>query len=242
VAELSALVQRQLRSQLQAFTERTEQHLRTLLSDSSDMVEDDLVLMDGTSQLRELRAAMPRRPLRLDEGLRIAERQASLLRAQLGRARTTALPTETITGLPFLTVTTRHRLSKSALITKTERGWVIVLNADEPLVRQRFSLCHELKHVLDDPFAEQYERGLYPGYAGVSSEDQAERVCDFFAGALLMPKLTLRADWVNRLQDPARLAPRYHVSRAAMDVRLRQLGLVMPVPRCLHVPSAQPSA
>lgn len=231
-AELSALVQRQLHTQLQAFTERTEQHLRTLVPNSEEMLEDELVLMDGASQLRELRAAMPRRPLLLDEALRIAERQASLLRAQLGRSRTTALPTEAITGLPCLTVTTRRRLSKSALVTKTERGWVIVLNADEPIVRQRFSLCHELKHVLDDPFSEQYEHRLYPGYGGLSSDDLAERVCDHFAGALLMPKMLVRCDWTNRQQDPAQLARRDNVSRAAMEVRLRQLGLTESVPRC----------
>ena len=205
---------------------------------SPAVIEDEgFSLHDQEAQLRELRAAMPRRQLLMSEALRIAERQASLLRWQVGRAGTAALPTDAIVGLPFLTVTYRAELSKSALVTKTERGWVIVLCADEPAVRQRFSLCHEVKHLLDDPFTSQYSAGLYAGSGG-SSGDRAERVSDYFAGCLLMPKMLLRRDWVNHLQDPARLAKRYNVSRAAMEVRLRQIGLTETVPRCgIETPS-----
>jgi Zn-dependent peptidase ImmA (M78 family) len=47
-----------------------------------------------------------------------------------------------------------------------------------------------------------------------------------------MPKMLLRRDWTSGMQEPARLARRYHVSRAAMEVRLRQIGLIEPIPRC----------
>jgi hypothetical protein len=217
---------------LQAFARRAEGILQAVVASADAGDEESFTLHDEEAQLRELRAAMPRRPLRLDESLRIAERQAGLLRWQLGRAASAALPTDAVTGLPFLTVTSRTGLAKSALVTKTNSGWVLVVRADEPLVRQRFSMGHELKHILDDPFSEQYEKGLYPGYRGLSSDDLAERVCDHFAGALFMPKILIRRDWTNRLQDPAQLARRYNVSRAAMEVRLRQLGLTASVPRC----------
>jgi hypothetical protein len=217
---------------LQAFVRQAEGILEAVVASTSVYDNEGFVVPDEESQLRELRAAMPRRPLRLDEGLRIAERQAGLLRWQLGRAGAAALPTDAVVGLSFLTVTTRRGIGKSGAATKTARGWVIVLNADEPLVRQRFSLCHELKHVLDDPFSERRENGLYPGSGGVSSDDLAERVCDHFAGVLLMPKILVRRDWANRMQDPAQLARRYNVSRAAMEVRLRQLGLTEVAPRC----------
>ena len=58
-----------------------------------------------------------------------------------------------------------------------------------------------------------------------------------------MPKVLLRADWSDGLQDIARLAKRYHVSRAAMSVRLSQLGLIESTPRCLpptvHAPATE---
>ena len=51
-----------------------------------------------------------------------------------------------------------------------------------------------------------------------------------------MPRPLLRADWADGLQDIAKLAKRYDVSRAAMRVRLSQLGLLEPTPRCGGTP------
>jgi Zn-dependent peptidase ImmA (M78 family) len=131
-------------------------------------------------------------------------------------------------------------LAKSALATKTERGWVIVLRADEPLVRQRFSLAHEIKHLLDDELTTARRR-LYVPSATHSTEEQTERVCDHFAACLLMPKMLLRRDWTSGIQEPLRLARRYQVSKTALEIRLRELGLSEPVPRCgtsaAHAPS-----
>ena len=61
-----------------------------------------------------------------------------------------------------------------------------------------------------------------------------ERICDYFAGCLLMPR-----PWVKRIYcsgrwaAPARPCPsRIRVSQAAISVRLSQIGLVDPTPRC----------
>jgi Zn-dependent peptidase ImmA (M78 family) len=89
-------------------------------------------------------------------------------------------------------------------------------------------LAHEIKHCLDDPFIDE----LYPPIDGHGSDERTERVCDRFAAALLMPRVLLRADWADGLQDVAQLAQRYDVSRAAMQIRLTQLGLLDPTPRC----------
>ncbi len=188
--------------------------------------------LDGDEQLRELRAAMPRRPLTVDEGLLVAEHQAALLRWQLASTSTPTLPTRALAGLPFLTVTRRPGLAKSAMAIKTEQGWVIVLRADEPQARQRFSLAHEIKHVLDDELLERVPDGLYHSGNGGARGRRAERVCDFFAGCLLIPKQLLRRDWTARSQDPAVLARRYDVSRSAMEVRLHQIGLLEAPGRC----------
>ena len=115
------------------------------------------------------------------------------------------------------------------MATQTDTGWVIVLRAEEAKVRQRFSLTHELKHVLDDPFIEW----LYPTKNGYSPEDRAERICDYFAACVLMPRMWIKRDWASGgIQDIARLARRYRVSQVAMAVRLAELKLLPPTPRC----------
>jgi len=178
--------------------------------------------------LARLRAATPRRALTHRESERVAERQAERLRGELDLSGTPRLPTEALIALPFLTVTERTGFFTSGMATKTPHGWIIVLRSEEAKVRQRFSLAHELRHLLDDPFIDR----LYPASRGYSSFERAERVCDYFAGCLLMPKRLLRADWVDGRQDVAALARRYDVSRAAMTVRLSQLGLLPDTPRC----------
>jgi hypothetical protein len=136
---------------LREFNRKAEDVLRGLREYPSHLAPHHKIgFLRGDEQLRELRAAMPRRVLALGEGLQIAERQAALLRWQLGAEVTPVLATEVLANMPFLTVTYKARLAKSGLATKTARGWVIVLRADEPNVRQRFSLGHEIKHTLDD--------------------------------------------------------------------------------------------
>lgn len=181
--------------------------------------------------LQRLRALMPKRPLGWGEAEQVAERQANRLRAELGGLGP-RLREEDLAQLPWLTITRRERLPTSGLATKTDFGWLVVIKGDEARVRQRFSLAHEIKHVVDDELMDQVPGGLYPASAGYSAHERAERVCDRFAAALLMPKVLLRADWADGLQDIAKLAKRYDVSRAAMRVRLTQLGLIVSTPRC----------
>ena len=195
---------------------------------------DDL----ATGSLGRLRAMVPRRPLGLREAEGVAERQANRLRSEL-ELLGPIVTEDDLTSLPWLTVTRRESFPTSGMATKTDYGWVIVLNSSEAMVRQRFSLAHEIKHVLDDGLID-LGGGLYPSTHGYSADERTERVCDRFAAALLMPKVLLRADWADGLQDVAKLARRYHVSRAAMSVRLSQLGLIEPTRRCL--PPAHASA
>jgi predicted transcriptional regulator len=194
-------------------------------------------LLERRAQLRELRAALPERRLTIREGMVVAERQAALLRWQLGADTHASLNTTQLRSVTFVRqVIYRPGLAKSGLTTKTASGWVIVLREDEPIVRQRFSLCHEIKHILDDEAVEQLSDDLYHS-AGVTSDEAAERICDHFAACLLMPKLQLKRDWSSGQQDTGGLARRYNVSKAAMEVRLRTLGLLEPTPRCAYQPN-----
>ncbi len=181
-----------------------------------------------TRLLERLRELVPRRGLSPAEARQVAERQAAILLESAG-IETPGVPDEIITALPFVTVTHRPGFPTSGMATQTDSGWVIVLHADEAKVRQRFSMIHELKHVLDDPFIEW----LYPTKHSQSPEDRAERICDYFAACVLMPKMWVKRDWAaGGIQDIARLARRYHVSQVAMAVRLSELGLLPPTPRC----------
>lgn len=177
--------------------------------------------------LERLRTITPNRRLTPTEARFTAERQATLLLEELS-VRAPALPHSLLADLPFLTVGQHASFSASGLTTYTKRGWLILLKSDEPRVRQRFSLAHELKHILDDPFIDS----LYPALGQTSAYDRAERICDYFAGCLLMPKRWLMNDWCSGRQNIERLAQRYNVSRAAMRVRLTQLGLLPATPRC----------
>jgi IrrE N-terminal-like domain len=181
-----------------------------------------------TPILARLREIVPRRGLSPAEAKLTAERQAATLLAHTGIEKP-AVPEGIITELPFLAVTHRPGFPTSGMATQTDTGWVIVLRAEEAKVRQRFSLIHEFKHILDDPHIEW----LYPTRGGYSPEDRAERICDYFAACVLMPRMWIKRDWAGGgIQDIARLARRYNVSQVAMAVRLSELGLLPPTPRC----------
>jgi predicted transcriptional regulator len=195
--------------------------------------ETDWLLLDVPEQLRELRAALPRRPLRVSEALLLAERQAWQLRWQLGYWMLPAVPTDVLRRLPFLIDVSFHAgLSRSGLATKTKQGRAIVLHAGERRVRQRFSLAHEIKHVLDDALLAELHGELYRDGGGFTATERAEQVCDHFAACLLIPKVTVRRDWTSGQQHIERLARRYEVSTQAMRIRLEHLGLLDPVSRC----------
>ena len=199
--------------------------LRLLGLNTERLAGQEELLRSGS--LVRLRAMVPRRRLSLREAEGVAERQAGRLRAEL-EVLGPRIGEDELARLPWLTITHHDKLPSSGLTTKTDYGWLVVLRSSEAKVRQRFSLAHEIKHCLDDPVVDQ----LYVQQGGYTAHEQAERVCDRFAAALLMPRVLLRADWADGLQDIAKLAKRYDVSRAAMTVRLSQLGLTPPIPRC----------
>jgi Zn-dependent peptidase ImmA (M78 family) len=60
-----------------------------------------------------------------------------------------------------------------------------------------------------------------------------ERICDYFAGCLLMPRPWLKREYCSGRQYLPDLAQAFGVSQAAMTVRLNQIGLVPATPRCL---------
>jgi Zn-dependent peptidase ImmA (M78 family) len=176
--------------------------------------------------LRGLRDFVPIRPLTWVEAIQIAERQATHL-LELTDVTGPAVPETIITKLPRMQVE-RIVPSPVAGASQWSRGrWLIVINGADPIGRQRFTLAHEFKHVLDNPFI----KVLYPPLGGLTSHDRAEAICDYFAGALLVPRPWLKRAWREGIQDIPSLARLFNVSRQAMQVRLQQVGLVEPVRR-----------
>jgi predicted transcriptional regulator len=177
--------------------------------------------------INTLRDFVPIRPLTRTEALSIAERQAQRF-LELHGVTTPPLDEQLIEGLPRIDV---KRLSPWAYSGSTEwsRGrWLIVLNGAEPRTRQRFSLAHELKHVVDHVYARQ----LYGAVEPAARQAWIEQVCDYFAGCLLVPRPMLKRVWSMQTQDLASLAARFRVSQQAMKTRLSQVGLVPAGPRC----------
>lgn len=179
------------------------------------------------SVLAKLRALVPNRPLTPSETLRIAELQANHLLRHF-EIETAAAPEEIVTELPRIRVVRELGLPVSGAVHWNGRYWVIALCAEENSLRQRFSLMHEFKHILDHTTRHvQYRDSAYR-----SAYEQAERVADYFAACVLMPKRVVKRLWFEPRQNIAGLAGTLCVSTAALRYRLDQLGLIERTDRC----------
>lgn len=135
--------------------------------------------------IRRLRAIAPARPVQVWEARRVAETQASRLRTLLG-VEGPHIDTDKITALPRLDVQRTVALRASGSSAWIEGQWHIRINSGEALVRQRFTICHELKHIIDAPHAERTYRDIQDRIDG---HQQIEAICDYFAACLLTPIL-----------------------------------------------------
>lgn len=180
------------------------------------------------SVIADLRRLTPHRPLTVIEGLRIAELQANRLLAAQGITEP-PVPESVIATLPRVQVERAGWMQDSGCVGWSKGRWLIVLNRDESPVRQRFSLMHEAKHLLDAPFGDV----LYPAWGGMSAKDRSEQVADHFAACVLMPKQWVRSAFFNEgVTDIRRLAACFDVSQPAMRVRLASLGVLHGTFRC----------
>lgn len=104
----------------------------------------------------------------------------------------------------------------------TSKCWFTVVNISEPIARQRFSVLHELKHIIDHPHQQSLRITL--------SAQNIEDACDEFAALVLMPEEFVRSAW-RELPDVEPLALACHVSPGAVRVRLGALKLLPPPKR-----------
>jgi Zn-dependent peptidase ImmA (M78 family) len=171
------------------------------------------------SILGRLRALTPRRSgISFGEALQVAERQAVRLHELLGAE--IGVQESGIASLPRIAIHYED-IPASGMSHWNGQQWVITLNRTESWARQRFTLCHEFKHIIDHGNA----RTLYMSEGKWSADQQAERIADYFAGCALVPRRQLKAAWGSGIQRLADLAAYFGVSERAMSVRLGQTGL-----------------
>lgn len=102
-----------------------------------------------------------------------------------------------------------------------QKGFMIIgVNSNHPIVRQRFTIAHELGHfllghelgekIIDDVFDRPTDK---------------EKDANEFAAQLLMPIDFVKQDVAKKMNIPD-LARRYEVSEQAVSIRLLKTGLI----------------
>ena len=103
----------------------------------------------------------------------------------------------------------------------------IRFRAEDAEVRQRFSICHEIGHIVigHDPLT--FSSSVDPeSYDYAEDESKArEREADQFASEVLLPPPWVRADWSRGLRWKE-LAARYGASTQAVGIAVDQMRLV----------------
>ncbi len=113
------------------------------------------------------------------------------------------------------------------LSVKSGENRFILINSNNPIGRQHFTIAHELYHLYYDPNPE-------PHLCANSREKDSEKEADMFAAALLMPQdgltnmLSLNRGKVKTvtMAQILKLEQYYRVSHNAMVVRLKKLKYI----------------
>jgi Zn-dependent peptidase ImmA (M78 family) len=110
---------------------------------------------------------------------------------------------------------------QQGILLDTYKG-VILIKADDPIARQRFTAGHELVELLFDAQVDvQTSMGLSHW-----DDDRKEQLCDTGAAELLMPKSSFLSplnDWGFSLETGKKLASLYQTSLMATLIRMLEL-------------------
>lgn len=124
----------------------------------------------------------------------------------------------------------------SGMVHRSSAGVIIGVNSMHPTTRRRFTIAHELGHLLLHRNEELHVDERFPiGFRSELSSkalDAAEIEANQFAAELLMPSTTLVEDVRTLATDIdsetaiSQLAQLYQVSEQAMTIRLSALGIL----------------
>jgi len=110
--------------------------------------------------------------------------------------------------------------SYHAAIWRLRDSWVIQLKSDDTAERKRFTLFHEVFHILAHGGGSPVFRK-----AGLRGGTFNELMADCFAIYIMLPEKMVREKWVE-VKDLARMAEIFEVPKSIMHMRLRYLELI----------------
>lgn len=151
----------------------------------------------------------------------IVERWAMQVFKTTGIAPEPLVPVDQIARALGVDVIIEAGLVEDGRLEQGPEVTTILLNQQVGLARKRFTLCHELGHLI---LATPNE--IFTAHRSPAAPDREERLCDQFAAALLMPRLWVRDTFWG---SPERLAVARTVARecgaslSASVVRLREV-------------------
>jgi hypothetical protein len=131
-----------------------------------------------------LRSLAARRPRSLMEARRIAEYQADVLRPLLMPSGARLI--QHLTDLVPVRITYVDDLPESGIAFWNHKRWNIHIRATDTPSLQRFTVLHELKHIIDHPLRRDHPELL--------TEQVWERVADHFAAHVLKRQPTVAAN------------------------------------------------
>lgn len=112
-------------------------------------------------------------------------------------------------------------------------SYEIIVNSSNSMNRQRFTAAHELGHFVlhrhllgngvSDNTAYRSVAGSDCYNSNITSRHETE--ANMFAASVLMPTPVVKQLWESGVTGISELASRFEVSTAAMEIRLRSLGL-----------------
>lgn len=111
----------------------------------------------------------------------------------------------------------------SGFLEGTGGRWRIGYNAYHNIVRQRFTVAHEIAHyVLHRSQQARFDDTTFARRS--TTRDAMEREADEFAAALLMPADLVKQAVAANIKSLNELASKFRVSSLAMKFRLQKLG------------------
>lgn len=131
-------------------------------------------------------------------------------------------------GLGFKVVPHDFPDTMSATIVIENGIKAIGVNKSHPIVRQSFSIAHELGHYLSghDDFSYEKKTFIEKDKRYLDPSHRVEEEADEFAAELLMPEFMLKKDVLENKLDIPSLAKKYKVSEQAMTIQLINLKLL----------------
>ena len=169
------------------------------------------------------------------------QRAAEFLKQHLADVATAPVPVERLAALSGAVVVEAELDEDLAgMLVRDGNRKVIAIAAGHAEVRQRFTIAHELGHLLMHPGRPLIAESAHAirvdrrkNTVGLADQRE-EREANQFAAALLMPQSMTIAEW-DRIGGGAvtaekvrALAAKFIVSAQAMHYRLINLGLLMP--------------